>query len=90
MRKVLRIPEVLNKVGLSRSTIWRKVRDGKFPPPVLLGGNSIGWFNHEIEEWLEARPRLGKTQTKNTRFSHKDSSPSNPKSRMKNGGIANV
>ena len=55
--EMLRPPEVVKRTGLSRTTIWRRVRTGKFPPPVVLGPNAIGWPDSAVAEWLEARPR---------------------------------
>ncbi len=55
--RMLRAPEVMARTGLSRSTIWRRVRAGTFPAPVELGVNSIEWPASAIAEWLENRPR---------------------------------
>lgn len=55
--KMLRAPEVMARTGLSRVTIWRRVRAGSFPAPIQLGENSIGWPESEITTWLESRPR---------------------------------
>ena len=55
--QMLRAPEVMARTGLSRVTIWRRVRAGTFPPPTELGINSIGWPAAEISAWLESRPR---------------------------------
>lgn len=55
--RMLRAPEVMARTGLSRSTIWRRVRAGTFPAPVELGVNSIGWPALAVTEWLENRPR---------------------------------
>ena len=58
---MLRYPEVERRSGLSRVTIWRKVRAGTFPAPRELGPNSVGWLESEIEAWRESRPRRGPT-----------------------------
>ena len=55
--EMLRPPEVTARTGLSRTTIWRRVRAGTFPPPTELGSNSIGWPAVVIAKWLESRPR---------------------------------
>ncbi len=55
--KMLRAPEVMARTGLSRVTIWRRVKAGNFPAPLILGENSIGWTAQSIEDWLESRPR---------------------------------
>lgn len=54
---MLRQPEVLRRIGLSRTTLWRKIRAGDFPAPFQLGPNSIGWPESEIISWLEGCPR---------------------------------
>ena len=55
--RMLRPTEVMARTGLSRTTIWRRVRAGKFPPPVVLGEQSIGWPESIIDEWGNSRPR---------------------------------
>ncbi len=54
---MLRVPAVMAHTGLSRTTIWRRVRAGTFPPPTELGQNSIGWPEPAISSWLSSRPR---------------------------------
>ena len=56
-RKIVRTKKVMERVGKSRVQIWRDVRANKFPAPVSLGPNSIGWYEDEVERWLETRPR---------------------------------
>ena len=58
MAKILRTSEVIETVGLSRATIWRRRREGSFPIPVDLGGGFLGWLDSDISEWIESRPRL--------------------------------
>jgi prophage regulatory protein len=52
---ILRLPEVRRSTGLSRSTIYLRIAEGKFPKPVRLGGRAVGWLEAEIQEWLERR-----------------------------------
>ena len=54
---MLRAPEVMERTGLSRTTLWRRVRAGTFPPPTELGENSIGWPASVITAWLTNRPQ---------------------------------
>ena len=51
----LRLPEVMKRTGLSRSTIYVRVAEGRFPRPVALGGRAVGWIEAEIEEWVAER-----------------------------------
>ena len=54
---LLRVPDVEEIVGLCRSTIFRKVRAGDFPKPLLLGKRHIAWEPEDIAEWRKTRAR---------------------------------
>ena len=56
-RKIIRAKEVMKRTGKSRVTLWRNVRAGKFPAPLELGPNSIGWYDDEIDDHLANLPR---------------------------------
>ena len=51
-RKILRLPVVLDRTGLSRSTVYLRVTEGRFPTPVSLGARAVGWIEAEVEEWI--------------------------------------
>ncbi len=55
MTKILRFPIVIEKTGLSRSTIYLKVSKGDFPKPISLGPNSVGWLEAEIDKWINSK-----------------------------------
>lgn len=55
--KVLRISAVKRMVGLSRTTIWRLERDGRFPRRRLIGIRAIGWAAVDIRDWIESREK---------------------------------
>lgn len=50
--RVLRLPEVVERVGLKRPTIYKRARAGTFPQPIKLGPNSSGWLESEIDAFL--------------------------------------
>lgn len=53
---ILRRKDVEQKTGLARSTIYARVQQGTFPPPVQLGSrHSVGWIAEEIDVWLRAQ-----------------------------------
>ena len=55
-RKILRLKEVLDRTGLSRTTLWRRVKSGQFPPPVRLGGpdsRAVGWLAEDLDDWFD-------------------------------------
>ena len=54
---ILRFAEVRKRTGLSRATIYRRMRAGAFPAAIDLENGLLGWFEHEIEGWQQARPR---------------------------------
>ena len=56
MGDLLRIPRVTNKTGLARTTIYKKVADGTFPPPVKLTSNTVAWRSEDIDKWIAERP----------------------------------
>jgi len=53
--RFLRLPEVLARTGLSRSTIYVRLEQGRFPRPVSLGGRAVGWIEAEVDDWIRER-----------------------------------
>lgn len=51
--KILRIKEVINRVGVSQSTIERGVINKTFPQPIKLGARAKGWIESDITQWIE-------------------------------------
>lgn len=50
--KILRLPAVLDRTGLSRATLYRKVADGTFPKQVRIAKRCCGWREAEIAIWI--------------------------------------
>jgi prophage regulatory protein len=48
----VRWDEVLERTGLSRRTIFRRMADGSFPASVNLSGHVRGWPAEAVEEWM--------------------------------------
>ena len=55
---MLRFADVIARTGLSRTTLWRKIRVGDFPAPVQLGPNSVGFSENSVSEWVASRPQV--------------------------------
>lgn len=53
--RIIRSKELQNLTGLSRTTLWRLERAGKFPDRVPLGPGSVGWKLSEVESWIKSR-----------------------------------
>lgn len=55
--RLLTRPQVEERVGLTVTTIYRKMRDGSFPEPVRISKRAVRWHESEIEAWIASRPR---------------------------------
>lgn len=55
--KILRLPAVCDRTGLSKSSIYAKIKTGDFPAPVRLGPRSIGFFESAVNIWIESCAR---------------------------------
>lgn len=60
-RTLLRLDKVMDRTGLSRSTIYRKISLGEFPPPVKLGSGAraIAFPSDQVAAWIEQTIRNG-------------------------------
>jgi len=48
-----RLRDVVRISALSRSTIYRRIAEGRFPPPVHLGGRATRWTIAALQQWVE-------------------------------------
>ncbi|ATF93370.1 helix-turn-helix transcriptional regulator [Cedecea neteri] len=53
VKRFIRVPEVLNRVGFSRTTLYERIKDGSFPDRVKIGLRSIAFIESEVDEWIE-------------------------------------
>ena len=63
-KRFIRLPEVINRTGYGRTSIYRKMEDGSFPRCVKLGGpledtnafdcRAIAWIEEEVDQWMES------------------------------------
>lgn len=54
-RRLLRLPEVKQKLGLSRAGIYRLIAEGQFPRQVCIGPRTVAWCQDDLEAWIEQR-----------------------------------
>lgn len=52
---ILRRPEVVAATGLSYTSLFRLMREGRFPRPIRLSAKAAGWVAAEVEGWLKER-----------------------------------
>jgi len=50
--RILRLNTVLDRTGLSRSTLYRKVEEGTFPAQVRIAARCVGWRESAVIEWM--------------------------------------
>lgn len=50
--RIIRLKTVLDRTGLSRSTIYRKIAEGTFPSQVKISVHGAGWHESAINRWI--------------------------------------
>ena len=55
--QIIRLKDVITLTGLSRSTIYLRMVQGKFPKKINLGSRAVGWISSDVNEWIEERIR---------------------------------
>ena len=54
-RRLLRLPEVKDKVGLSRTAIYKLIAAGAFPRQISIDPRTVAWSQDDLEAWIEER-----------------------------------
>ncbi|ATQ78311.1 hypothetical protein CR152_30215 [Massilia violaceinigra] len=52
-KKFLRLPAVIDIVGIQRTAIYERIKAGNFPKPISLGPRAVVWDSTEIASWQE-------------------------------------
>lgn len=52
---ILRRRQVESRTGLARSSIYALIAAGHFHEPIRLTPNTVGWLEHEVEQWIAQR-----------------------------------
>lgn len=55
MEQLLRLPKVLELTGLSRSELYRQVKDRRFPAPIPISERMRAWDHNEVSAWIRER-----------------------------------
>lgn len=50
---ILRLPEVMRRTGLKRSSLYVKISAGTFPEPIRMSPNMVGWLESEVQRWID-------------------------------------
>jgi prophage regulatory protein len=65
--RILRIGEVEERTGVTRSTINRWEAEGLFPARRRLGAGAVGWLEEDVDAWIEGRPTAGSIRVQDSR-----------------------
>ena len=53
--KILRIKQVVERIGASKTTIYRWINANQFPRPINLSSSSVGWLEADINDWIQSK-----------------------------------
>jgi prophage regulatory protein len=59
--RFLRLPEVVRRCGVAKSSIWLWARTGKFPKPLKISERVTVWRESEVAAWIASRVEAGRT-----------------------------
>lgn len=54
--RLIRRAQVLELTGLSRTTLWKMEREGRFPRRRQVGRAAVAWSEREVVEWMQGLP----------------------------------
>lgn len=52
-QKLLRLPQVKESTGLSKSSIYARIAEGTFPRQIQLGPRLVVWVESDIQKWIQ-------------------------------------
>ena len=58
--RYIRFKELRKLIPLGRTTIWRMMREGRFPQSRRIGRAAMAWVENEIDEWMKERAEMRK------------------------------
>lgn len=56
--RLMRLPEVMAKLGIARSTVWLFAKQGKLPKPIKLSTKVTVWRESEIDQYIASKIRV--------------------------------
>ena len=52
---LIRLKEVIHLTGLTRSSIYKFMKNGCFPKSISLGARAVSWPESDIQEWIKSK-----------------------------------
>lgn len=53
MEKMISSKDIMQKLGITRFTLYRWIKNGRFPKPIKPGGGKQMWREETVSSWLE-------------------------------------
>ena len=53
--RILKLPEVIQRTALSKTSIYALIQTKQFPKQIKLSVRSVGWLESDVDSWLDAR-----------------------------------
>lgn len=78
--RIFRRQHIEELTGLSRSSIYAYISEGRFPKPVKLGKRAVGWREDEVLDWIASRERASRNSEIHDPSSNGSSATSQPPS----------
>ena len=66
MHNIMRLPAVMARTGLSRSTIYLRISKDCFPRSISLGSRAVGWIDTEVNEWVAQQIKASRKEARRT------------------------
>lgn len=64
--RLIRLPEVIHRVGFSRASIYKMIREGTFPRQHKIGPRAVAWTEKSIDDWIREKLDLQLKCVKNS------------------------
>ena len=72
--RIMRKPEVVARLGVSETTLWRMRRRGDFPQPFRISAGLVGWCETDVDRWIESRRHAQTTRASHPRTANPSTS----------------
>ncbi|MEW8288265.1 MAG: AlpA family phage regulatory protein [Candidatus Thiodiazotropha endolucinida] len=61
MKRILRLPQVTDRIGCSKTFIYDAMKNGDFPRQIKLSPQVVGWLESDVDKWIADRAESAKT-----------------------------
>ena len=60
--RLLRLPEVMSRTGMSRTAVYAAVKSGKMPAPIKFSRRFTAWTQSSIDAWIAVQIEAAATK----------------------------